>query len=310
MAKKKNGIIGELADYVMIAIAMLLGSFGWCAFLLPHKIPIGGIAGISALMFWGFNIPVQYVYFAMNACLLLASLYILGWRFSVRTIFAVIVFTIFTSFVQAVLGNTQLFLDQPFLACIIGGVFLGVGVGIALLYNASSGGSDVIAAMVRKYRDISLGRVILGCDLIIITGSYLILHNWENVIYGYIVLFVMSYTVDYVINGRRGSVQFFIVSSHWQEIGEAIGNEVVRGCTVIEAKGFYTGENVGMLFVVASRSQARSVYQVIDEIDDKAFVSQGAVNAVYGMGFATMKIKKRKKQQPISDFEIVKDIDE
>ncbi len=310
MSKKKKGIVGEIVDYVMIALSMCLGSFGWCAFLLPHKIPIGGIAGISAVVFWGFDIPVQYIYFVMNASLLLVALYILGWQFSVRTIFAVVVFTLITSLFQSILSDARLFLDQPFLACIIGGVFLGLGVGIALLYNASSGGSDVVAAMVRKYHDISLGRVILGCDLLIITGSYLILHNWENVIYGYIVLFVMTYTVDYVINGRRGSVQFFIVSSRWKEIGEAIGNEVVRGCTVIEAKGFYTGEQIGMLFVVASRSQARLVYHVIDEIDDKAFVSQAAVNAVYGMGFETMKVKKRKKQEAFSDFEIVKDIDQ
>jgi yitT family protein len=309
MANKKTGIIRDLSDYVIIALSMCIGSFGWCAFLLPHKIPIGGIAGISAIVFWGFDIPVQYIYFSLNACLLLAALYVLGWQFSVRTIYAVVVFTIMTSFFQSVLAHANLFLDEPFLACVIGGVFLGFGTGVALLYNASSGGSDVVAAMVRKFHDISLGRVILGCDLLIITCSYLILHNWEHVIYGYIVLFVMSFTVDYVINGRRGSVQFFIVSSHWQEIGKAIGQRVVRGCTVIEARGFYTRDKVGMLFVVASRSQARSVYRVIDEIDDKAFVSQAAVNAVYGMGFERMKTKKHKKQHEPSDIEIIKDID-
>ena len=140
----------------MIALAMVIGSFGWCAFLLPHHITIGGIAGIASVIQWGFDIPVQYTYLIINGIL------------------------------------HALFANEPFLACVVGGVLLGIGVSIALQYNASSGGSDVIAAMIHKYRDISLGRVILACDLCIITSSSLVLENWEKVIYGSIVLFVMT----------------------------------------------------------------------------------------------------------------------
>ena len=115
-------------------------------------------------------------------------------------------FAFSTSVLREVFAGHPLFSDEPFLACVVGGVLLGVGVSIALQYNASSGGSDVIAAMIHKYRDVSLGRVILACDLCIISSSYLVLENWEKVIYGYIVLFVMTYVVDYLINGMRGSV--------------------------------------------------------------------------------------------------------
>ena len=238
----------------MIALAMLIGSFGWCAFLLPHHITIGGIAGIASVIQWGLDIPVQYTYLTINGILLFVALKILGWKFCVRTIFAVLVFAFSTSVLREVFAGHPLFSDEPFLACVVGGVLLGVGVSIALQYNASSGGSDVIAAMIHKYRDVSLGRVILACDLCIISSSYLVLENWEKVIYGYIVLFVMTYVVDYLINGMRGSVQFFVISEHWGEIGSAINNDVDRGCTVIEARGFYTGKKVGMLFVIARRS--------------------------------------------------------
>ena len=279
----------------MIALAMVIGSFGWCAFLLPHHITIGGIAGIASVILWGFDIPVQYTYLIINGILLFVALKILGWKFCVRTIFAVLVFASSTSILREVFAEHAIFANEPFLACVVGGVLLGIGVSIALQYNASSGGSDVIAAMIHKYRDISLGRVILACDLCIITSSYLVLENWEKVIYGYIVLFVMTYMVDYLISGMRGSVQFFVISEHWGEIGTAINNDVDRGCTLIEARGFYTGKKVGMLFIIARRSEAHSIYQVIDEIDPNAFVSQGVVNGVYGMGFDRMKVPHKKR---------------
>ena len=295
MVRKRKSKFRDVFEFLMIALAMVIGSFGWCAFLLPHHITIGGIAGIASVIQWGFDIPVQYTYLIINGILLFVALKILGWKFCVRTIFAVLVFASSTSILREVFAEHALFANEPFLACVVGGVLLGIGVSIALQYNASSGGSDVIAAMIHKYRDISLGRGILVCDLCIITSSYLVLENWEKVIYGYIVLFVMTYMVDYLISGMRGSVQFFVISEHWGEIGTAINNDVDRGCTLIEARGFYTGKKVGMLFIIARRSEAHSIYQVIDEIDPNAFVSQGVVNGVYGMGFDRMKVPHKKR---------------
>ena len=295
MVRKRKSKFRDVFEFLMIALAMVIGSFGWCAFLLPHHITIGGIAGIASVIQWGFDIPVQYTYLIINGILLFVALKILGWKFCVRTIFAVLVFASSTSILREVFAEHALFANEPFLACVVGGVLLGIGVSIALQYNASSGGSDVIAAMIHKYRDISLGRVILVCDLCIITSSYLVLENWEKVIYGSIVLFVMTYMVDYLISGMRGSVQFFVISEHWGEIGTAINNDVDRGCTLIEARGFYTGKKVGMLFIIARRSEAHSIYQVIDEIDPNAFVSQGVVNGVYGMGFDRMKVPHKKR---------------
>ena len=295
MVRKRKSKFRDVFEFLMIALAMVIGSFGWCAFLLPHHITIGGIAGIASVIQWGFDIPVQYTYLIINGILLFVALKILGWKFCVRTIFAVLMFASSTSILREVFAEHALFANEPFLACVVGGVLLGIGVSIALQYNASSGGSDVIAAMIHKYRDISLGRVILVCDLCIITSSYLVLENWEKVIYGYIVLFVMTYMVDYLISGMRGSVQFFVISEHWGEIGTAINNDVDRGCTLIEARGFYTGKKVGLLFIIARRSEAHSIYQVIDEIDPNAFVSQGVVNGVYGMGFDRMKVPHKKR---------------
>ena len=108
-------------------------------------------------------------------------------------------------------------------------------------------------------------------------------------------MFVINFVVDYVANGMNGSVQFFIVSDKWEEIGHKINNKVQRGCTVIDAHGFYTGKTVGMLFIIARRSESHSIYETVDEIDPQAFVSQSTVNGVYGVGFDRMKVGRGHK---------------
>jgi len=286
----------ELRDYVMIFIAMMSYCIGWTIFLLPNDITTGGVPGISSIIFWGMGIPVQWTYFVINAVLLVVALRILGWKFCVKTVYAVTVLTVATTLVTANYHGTLLH-DQPFMASIIGAVFCGSGVGLGLASNGSTGGTDIIAAIVNKYRDISLGRVILICDVIIITSSYLVLKDWEKVIYGYVVLYVTAFCIDQVVNSRRSSVQFFIISNKYREIGERINREPHRGCTVIDAQGFYSGHDVKMLFVLAKRRQSEQIFRIINDVDPHAFVSQSAVIGVYGEGFDRFKVSSKKSKQ-------------
>ena len=286
----------ELRDYVMIFIAMMSYCIGWTIFLLPNDITTGGVPGISSIIFWGMGIPVQWTYFVINAVLLVVALRILGWKFCVKTVYAVTVLTVATTLVTANYHGTLLH-DQPFMASIIGAVFCGSGVGLGLASNGSTGGTDIIAAIVNKYRDISLGRVILICDVIIITSSYLVLKDWEKVIYGYVVLYVTAFCIDQVVNSRRSSVQFFIISNKYREIGERINREPHRGCTVRDAQGFYSGHDVKMLFVLAKRRQSEQIFRIINDIDPHAFVSQSAVIGVYGEGFDRFKVSSKKPKQ-------------
>ena len=182
----------EAKDYVMITIAMLSYCIGWAIFLLPNNITTGGVAGVTSILYWATGIPVQFSYFVINAILLLFALRILGWKFCVKTVFAVVVLTVAVGIVTENY-QSHLLADQPFMAAIIGSVFCGCGVGLGLSNNGSTGGTDIIAAIVNKYRDISLGRVILICDVIIISSSYFVLKDWEKVIYGEVkMLFVLA----------------------------------------------------------------------------------------------------------------------
>ena len=191
--------------------------------------------------------------------------------------------------------QTHLLTDQKFMACIVGGVFMGTSVGLGLSAGGSTGGSDVVAAIVHKYRDISLGHVILFCDLAIITSSYVVLRDWEKVLYGYVLLFIVSFCVDYVVNSLRRFVQFFIISDKYQEIASRVAVYPHRGATVIPAQGFYTGHEVRMLFIMAKRREANIIFQIINDVDPHAFVTETPVIGVYGNGFDKFKVKPQRK---------------
>ncbi|WP_025881895.1 YitT family protein [Segatella baroniae] len=288
----------EWLDYVLIALAMMMGSVGLGVFMLPNHITMGGVGGIASILYWGLNIPVTTSYLVINISLLLLAFWLLGWKFCAKTIYAVVVFTGTLAVVQHFMGDTHLLKDQPFMATVVGAFFMGGSSGLGLACNASTGGSDTIAAMVNKYYDISLGHIVFICDLVIITSSYLVLHDWEMVIYGYVFLFIFVIFIDQAVNMMRRSVQFFIISDKSQAIGQAINERAQRGCTVIDGHGFYSGKDVKILFVLARQTESSSIFRLIEEIDPNAFVSQSAVIGVYGLGFDRFKMKLRDSRKP------------
>ena len=305
-AERTSGksIYRTIRDYAIIAIAMIMGVIGLNLFLVPNEITMGGTMGVAEIVYWGTGIQTQYTYFVINAALLIAALKVLGWRFCVKTIYAVVVFTIASSVFQW-LGwdKAHILADQKFMTCIVGGVFMGTSVGLGLSAGGSTGGSDVVAAMIHKYRDVSLGHIILFCDLTIITSSYVVLHDWEKVLYGYVLLFIVSFCVDYVVNSLRRSVQFFIISEKWEEIGEAINKIADRGCSTLNGNGFYSKQDIKVIFCIAKKSESSIIFDLVDEIDPDAFVAQSAVIGVYGQGFDRVKVRKK-----ISLEEIKKEI--
>lgn len=307
MSAERTGgksIYRTVRDYAIIAIAMIMGVIGLNLFLVPNEITMGGTMGVAEIVYWGTGIQTQYTYFVINAALLIAALKVLGWRFCVKTVYAVVVFTVASSVFQWLgFANVHLLADQKFMACIVGGVFMGTSVGLGLSAGGSTGGSDVVAAMIHKYRDVSLGHIILFCDLTIITSSYVVLHDWEKVLYGYVLLFIVSFCVDYVVNSLRRSVQFLIISRKWEEIGLAINKIADRGCSTLNGNGFYSKRDIKVIFCIAKKNESAMIFDIVDEIDPDAFVAQSAVIGVYGQGFDRVRVRKK-----ISLEEIKKEI--
>ena len=216
-----------------------------------------------------------------------------------KTIFGATFLSFFLGIAQPLFEAYPVVLEETFLDCVIGAVLCGTGVGIAFTHNGSTGGTDIVAAMVSKYRQISVGRMILYVDMIIISSSYLLYHDLDRVIYGFVVLVFLSYMTDQVVNNNRQAIQFTIISKQWDKIATVVNKEMHRGCTVLEGTGWYTKQEVKMLIIFCRKMEALQVYRIIKELDPKAFVSQGNVNTVYGEGFDQNRVKARKRIEAI-----------
>ncbi|OPZ97759.1 MAG: hypothetical protein BWY72_01107 [Bacteroidetes bacterium ADurb.Bin416] len=282
--------IDSVKEYITIVVGLALYALGWTGFLLPHEITTGGVTGIGALLFYAKGIPVAVTYLSINLVLLFLSVKIIGWKFSLRTIFGVGTLTIFLTVAQQLITKPIL-VDEPFMACVLGGVFAGAGIGIVFTANGSTGGTDIIAMIVNKYHNITLGRVILYSDLAIIASSYLIFHSLEKVVFGVTTLVVMTYCLDLVVNGVRQSVQFFIFTHKPDEIAQRINIEVHRGVTMMDGTGYYSKEPIKVLVVMAKKNESVKVFRIVKQADPNAFVSQSSVIGVYGQGFDILKYK-------------------
>ncbi|MBO4590025.1 MAG: YitT family protein [Bacteroidaceae bacterium] len=290
----------ELKDYFAIALGLLCYSGGWTIFMLPYGVTLGGVTGIAALVDLGtqhmpFHIPMQMTYFILNAILLMMALKVLGWKFCTKTIYAVIVMTLLLQIgnsTMARLGNPMVLGEgENFMSCVIGACLCGLGIGICFANNGSTGGTDIIAAMINKNRDVSLGRIVLVSDLIVIGCNYLVFHDIRRVLFGYVALILMSMVLDYYVNSSRQSVQFFIFSNKHEEIADYINKNVHRGVTVLDGMGWYSKEPMKVLVVLAKKRDSVSLFRAIKDIDPKAFVSQSNVIGVYGKGFDKIKVK-------------------
>ena len=175
--------------------------------------------------------------------------------------------------------------------CLVGSIFIGMGIAICFLNNGSTGGVDIIAAIVNKYKDVSFGRAMLYIDACIITSGFFIIPSADfseslaKVFYGYINLVIVNASLDYMVNSNRQMVQFFIFSKKYEEIGIAINTELNRGVTLLDAKGFYSKEPIQVMTVVARKSQSGDLFNIIKRIDPDAFISQNQTIGVYGRGF-------------------------
>ena len=296
-----NSKIGrELKDYVAITLGIMCYSLGWAAFMLPYQISTGGVTGISALIYYITGIEIQVSYFVINAIFMVFALKILGLKFCIKTLYAIPALTFFLWLFQVLLkddaGNLPLLLGpgQEFMALVIGASMLGFGIGFVFIYNGSTGGTDILAWIINKYKDVSLGRLIMYGDIIIISSCYLVFHDWKRVLFGFCVLFIMSVVIDYVVNSNRQSVQFLIFSRKHEEIAETITKELRRGVTLLDGTGWYSKQSIKVVVVLAKKNQSNDIFRLVRDIDENAFISQSNVVGVYGEGFDKLKVKKKK----------------
>lgn len=303
-------IRSEAKDYLFLSLGLLLYAVAFTIFLLPYEIVTGGVTGMSAIVYYATGFKIENTYMIINISLLVVALKILGFKFMMKTIYAIFALYFMLKFAQdlmpvdahghfiKVLGE-----GQDFMSLIIGCCITGTGLAIVFLNNGSTGGTDIIAACVNKYRDISLGQVLMGVDILIV-GSCLFFPQFgsmvdrlHKMVFGYCTMFIECFMLDHVMNMRRESVQFLIFSWKHEEVAKAIVDETEHALTILDGHGWYTGNDMKVICLLAKKNESKTIFRLIKMVDPTAFVSQSSVIGVYGEGFDQIKIKAKKDKK-------------
>lgn len=301
-------IVREARDYFNITLGLMLYTFGFTVFLLPYEIVTGGIAGIGAIIFYATKFPVQWTFFIINAVLIVAALKELGLKFLAKTIYATFAVTVMLDLAQKVVempdGSFYKLMGEgnDFMSLIIGCMLTGTALAIVFLSNGSTGGTDIIAAVVNKHRNVSLGKALIMVDLVIISsclavdsfGSFPI--RCQKVVFGLCTMFIECNMLDFVMSWQRQSVQFMIFSKKHQEIANAIAKQTDHTMTILDGHGWYSGHPMKVICLMAKKRESVIIFRIIKSIDPNAFVSQSSVQGVFGEGFDPIKVEVKKNK--------------
>ncbi len=290
----KNKILYDIQDYFFISLGCAIYCLGFCLFMLPYHFTPGGMTGVSAIIYYATGFPTQYSYLAINAVLLAIGLKVLGLKFFTKTIYATLNITLFLEIIQNIIrepdGTLPMVVgDQPFMAAVLGACIEGAALGLVFLNNGSTGGTDIIAAIINKYRNFTMGRVLMWLDFVIVSSSFFVFHDWNKVVTGYVILIISMILIDYTMTSATQSVQFTIISEKHEEIAKAIDEEVGRGITELYGEGWYSKQERRVLIIMARRRESQQIFRLIKHIDNNAFVTMTKVVGVYGEGFDHIK---------------------
>lgn len=306
---KYDSLMSNAKDYAVILFGLMLYAIGFTAFILPHEVVIGGVAGVSTLVYFasGRLIPVAITQYATNLILLAMAFKVVGKTFVLRTMFGATFISLFIGVLENFFNNlSHPLMQDTAISVILGGILCGMGVGLVFIHNGSSGGTDIVAAMVSKVSNVSIGRTIIFVDMSIVACSIFLPFEGtlqerieariSLMVYGFIVTFIIAYMCDMIINTNRQATQFVIFSHKWEEIAQRINSEAHRGVTVMDGMGWYSKQDVKVLLVWCRKIESVTIFRIVKSIDEDAFITQSNVNGVYGKGFDTMKVKMKTKK--------------
>lgn len=285
--KMQQSVSETIKAYAIMTVGLFVYSLGWASFILPAQVVSGGVAGMASAIFYATGFPVEYSYIGINIILLALAVKILGAAFGVKTIYSILVITLFVRILRLVI--TEPIVSEAFMATVIGGAIGGLGIGIVFTQGGSTGGTDIIAMIINKYHDVMPGRVIMICDALVVASSYFIFGSLEKMVYGFVAMFTLTYCIDIVLVGRKQSVQMMIFSKHYAEIADAITKQLDRGVTILDGQGWYSKMPVKVIVSIVKKTQVQEVHKIVKKIDPSAFISQEAVMSVYGEGFEKIK---------------------
>ncbi|MCX7756804.1 MAG: YitT family protein [candidate division WOR-3 bacterium] len=286
----KNKILFETKNLILIVFGCLVYALAYVLFLIPHQIVPGGISGVSLVINYFFHTPIGVVIVILNIPIFLVGAKVIGQLFMVKSIIGVLLSSFFIDFFTYAVPLSSI-TSNKILACLYGGITLGIGLGLIFRGGASTGGTDIIGQVINRYSNFSTGNSILIVDFCIISLSGIAFRNFELALYGYLTLFFSTKIIDLVLEGMSYTRAAFIVSDKTEEIAQAILTQIRRGVTKLHGVGAYSNTPRDVLYVVLAKRQVPELVNITKNIDPNAFVVITDVYEVLGKGFESRTTK-------------------
>lgn len=286
----KKAVFIEIKEYLMIAICSIPYGLVVNQVLVPHAIIGGGLTGLCEILYFATDsaLPIWLSSLVLNVVLIVIAIIVLGWKTCVRTLWGILCLTVWLKLFP-ISAHAQI--SDPFMAIVLAGIFNGAGLGLIYAYNGNTGGTDIIAMIVNKYKHMPMGRALFMVDMVIIGSAWFLpqVTRVEQILFGLCYVFIEAQAVDWVLGRGRQSVQFFIFSKKYKEIADAIMTRTGRGVTFLEAKGAYTQQESRVIVLLTRKSESTAIFRIVMEIDPSAFISETQTRGVFGLGFEPIK---------------------
>ncbi|MDD2192743.1 MAG: YitT family protein [Bacteroidales bacterium] len=271
-----------LKDTLGVTVGAILTAIALDAFLVPAKIAAGGLSGVAIILYHLLNLPVGLMMLIMNVPLFIWSFIRLGSRYSINSIYGTVALSVF---IDLLAPYIPLLTEDLLLACLYGGVLMGLGLGLVFRFNGTTGGAELLAAILRTYIGINIGQLLFIIDGLVVIWAGYVFRSAELAMYALIVIFLTSWIIDLVIDGFRSDKAFIIISRQADAISQAIIKELDRSATAWKASGMYSGEEQEVLIAVIGRAEVTRLKEIVKNQDPRAFVILANVHEVLGEGF-------------------------
>lgn len=269
--------------YAQIVIGSVIGAAAYPTFLIPNSIAPGGLTGVATILNHLAGWPVGITALILNIPLFLIGYRTMGKVFAFRSLVATALFTILIDILPL-----QPVSQDPLLGTLFGGVVMGIGLGLILRGGATTGGSDMIARMVhRRFNFISVGMFLFAVDFMVVLAAAVFIGGTEA-LYAMINIYVCGRVIDAVMVGFGGNKACFVMTDAWQKVTSRVLNEIERGCTLLEARGAYSGTSRPVVMCVMSRQEMTTLKRIVQEEDEKAFMIITDAHEALGEGFSRL----------------------
>jgi len=274
---KRNQYVNYFIKYLFLFIGSILAAVGLEIFLIPNNMIDGGVVGISIMLSFLSQYPLGLFIFLLNIPFLVLGYKHIGKTFVISTLFSITSLSIWVSILQPIPGLTE----DLMLASVFGGIIEGIGVGLIIRYGGSLDGTEIIAIILDKRTAFSVGEIVMFFNLFILSSAGLI-YGWDKAMYSLIAYFIAFKMIDITIAGLEESKSVIVISDKSEVIAEKVMARLGRGVTFLNGKGGYTGEDRAVLYLVVTRLEIAKLKNIIDEIDENAFVTISEVHEVMG----------------------------